>query len=372
MCWPESFSYNQSTKVKSIFKISRWHLSINKKIPDIIILLQKKGNIVKNFIGWTLGSIITLLGSVMMIGVAFLPGLIFTIIGLSLIPSFRVFLVQKTNIVAGNDTKKLIYLVLWVAFVGSTVYWGNEEQQKRETAQAKEQEVKQKVIQAQKEVELAKLKKEKDARTAYFNSSKESVMKEIESLKDQKEYLKAIKKTNLYIQTQDKDLIALKDSIANIQRKIEIERKTNKILSDLKTIPAKDIDKNYKLYRELAAMHPENNKYQKKTKYYKGKIEKRDIRIAAEKIFYGEIPIQSAWDGSYYEVERYLKSVANDPDSIDIENCTEPYKADKGWIVLCKYRGRNAFGGMILKHNWFIIRQNQVIGVEEPSAYSIK
>ena len=32
------------------------------------------------------------------------------------------------------------------------------------------------------------------------------------------------------------------------------------------------------------------------------------------------MPIASAWDGSYAEVERYLKRVANDPDSIDVDD----------------------------------------------------
>lgn len=327
---------------------------------------------VKNFISWTFGIIMIIVGLIIMIGGMLLSGLILAFIGLTLIPNFRVFLTEKTNIVAGSDAKKLIYLVLWLAFVGSIVYWSIDERQKLEIAKVEEQRVKQNKIQSEREARLVKLKKDRDDRTVYFNKNKESVIKEINSLKEKKEYRMALEKANLYIQTNDKDLIALKDDIASMQRKIEIERKTDKILSDLKTIPAANIDENYKLYNELVNMHPENNKYQKKMNHYKDKVIERDARIAAEKIFYGEIPIRSAWDGSYREVERYLESVAHDPDSIDVENCTEPYKAKTGWIVLCKYRGKNAFGGMILKHNWFVIRQRQVVAVESPNTYSIK
>ena len=37
---------------------------------------------------------------------------------------------------------------------------------------------------------------------------------------------------------------------------------------------------------------------------------------------FGKPPIASAWDGSYSAVERYLKKVAKDPDSVKIASCT--------------------------------------------------
>lgn len=75
----------------------------------------------------------------------------------------------------------------------------------------------------------------------------------------------------------------------------------------------------------------------------------------------GEKPVASAWDGSYYEVERYLKRVAHDPDSIDMAGCSEALQTDAGWTVRCEYRGRNAFGGLILKNGLFVIKHGQVV-----------
>ena len=326
----------------------------------------------KNFTAWTLSIIMIVMGLLIMIGGMFLPGLILAFIGLTFIPNFRAFVVEHTNIVAGSEARKLIYTTLWVTFIGSVIYWSMGETKKHEIAEAEAAKARQNMLEEQREARLVKLQKEQDERTAYFNENKESIIKDIQSLKDQKEYLKASEKVNLYIQAEDADLLALKNEISNIQRQIKIDKRTELILSELKTVPADNIDKNYKLYKELVSIHPENNKYQKKMEHYKNKVVERDARIAAEKIFYGEKPVRSAWDGSYREVERHLESAAHDPDSIDIENCTEPYKAKEGWIVLCKYRGKNAFGGMVLNHNWFVIRQNRVISVEDPDAYSVK
>ena len=84
----------------------------------------------------------------------------------------------------------------------------------------------------------------------------------------------------------------------------------------------------------------------------------------------GEKPKQSAWDGTYYAVEVYLKRVANDPDSIDVESCTKVYTSEDGWLVGCNYRGKNAFGGLIKKSNWFTILQGRVVKMDPYTAYS--
>jgi hypothetical protein len=86
----------------------------------------------------------------------------------------------------------------------------------------------------------------------------------------------------------------------------------------------------------------------------------------------GPHPTPSAWDGTYFPVKQYLKKVANDPDSIEIDECTKVYHTDAGWLVGCNYRGRNGFGGMVRQANWFTIVHGTVIAMHEPSAYSPK
>jgi hypothetical protein len=67
----------------------------------------------------------------------------------------------------------------------------------------------------------------------------------------------------------------------------------------------------------------------------------------------GSSPLQSAWDGSYHYVESYLQEIANDPDSIDVEKCTKAVLTDSCWKTVCKYRGKNAFGGLVVKIDTF-------------------
>ena len=70
-------------------------------------------------------------------------------------------------------------------------------------------------------------------------------------------------------------------------------------------------------------------------------------------------------------MEKHLKRIANDPDSIEIDNCTEVYNMKSGWVVGCDYRGRNGFGGMVRKYNWFTIVHNTVIQQHEVNALEL-
>lgn len=85
---------------------------------------------------------------------------------------------------------------------------------------------------------------------------------------------------------------------------------------------------------------------------------------------FGPKPTASTWDGSYYEVKRYLEKVANDPDSIKIQGCT-PVSVDEksGWVVGCDYRGKNAFGGVIKNSHWFVIKNGQVVKMLPADSY---
>ena len=80
-------------------------------------------------------------------------------------------------------------------------------------------------------------------------------------------------------------------------------------------------------------------------------------------------PIASAWDGSYSAVERYLKRIARDPDSVEIDECTEVRFTRDAWLVGCNWRGRNGFGGMNRGANWFSIRDGEVVEMHDFSSF---
>jgi uncharacterized protein YgiM (DUF1202 family) len=76
--------------------------------------------------------------------------------------------------------------------------------------------------------------------------------------------------------------------------------------------------------------------------------------------------------GSYSEVRRYLRATANDPESIEVEQCTDVYTSDQGWLVGCDYRGDNAFGGTVRQSNWFTIVDGRVAERHDPDAFSVE
>lgn len=78
----------------------------------------------------------------------------------------------------------------------------------------------------------------------------------------------------------------------------------------------------------------------------------------------GKEPVPSNWDGAYYEVERLLKRTAHDPDSIDMEPCTKAVVTETGWRTRCAFRGRNAFGGLILTEGVFEIRHGEAYEIQ--------
>lgn len=84
---------------------------------------------------------------------------------------------------------------------------------------------------------------------------------------------------------------------------------------------------------------------------------------------FGEKPTQSAWDGSYMEVQFYLEDRAKDPGSVEIHRCTEVYHSESGWLVGCDWGARNGFGGMAREYNWFTIRHERVVAIHPPEQY---
>jgi hypothetical protein len=75
--------------------------------------------------------------------------------------------------------------------------------------------------------------------------------------------------------------------------------------------------------------------------------------------------VNSAWDSSVRQVERYLKKNLKDPKSFDaIEWSPVASRSDGGYQVRCKYRAKNSFGGYIMANQIFIMNsEGNVISV---------
>lgn len=315
---------------------------------------------------WILGIFLMAIGMLLMRTPWFLAGLILIIIGMTFIPKLRDIAYKKTNINLSKGIRKGIYSILWIALFGSMMHTSMQE------AQIKAEKDKQLLAEQQK-IRLAKQKEQLDKRSEYFQRNREEVIQKIKDLGAEMEYAKGVKVASLYVQTKDEELLALKKKFQALHQQARVDKRSEVILAQLKKIPASQIEKNFNLYKELHEMHPKNERYEKKMNHYGGKIAKMKAQKAAEERFYGEKPMRSGWDGSYLVVERYLKRVMHDPSSLDVDNCTYAHKVKNvGWVVGCRYRGKNKFGGLVLNENWFVIRQNRVVGVKDPKEFSFQ
>jgi hypothetical protein len=74
----------------------------------------------------------------------------------------------------------------------------------------------------------------------------------------------------------------------------------------------------------------------------------------------------SAWDGSVYQVEDYLEDHLKDPDSVQYIEWSAVVKIGSGYVVRCKYRAKNSFGGYVLAHQYFRMdKKGNVVAVSE-------
>jgi len=63
-----------------------------------------------------------------------------------------------------------------------------------------------------------------------------------------------------------------------------------------------------------------------------------------------EAVVNSPWDGSVWQVERYLKKRLKDPESFEAVEWSQVAKTSSGaYKVRCVYRAKNSFGGYVVE-----------------------
>jgi hypothetical protein len=76
----------------------------------------------------------------------------------------------------------------------------------------------------------------------------------------------------------------------------------------------------------------------------------------------GRKPVCGGWDGECTGLEAHVRQTANDPDSIDVERCTDPVLTEaRCWMTQCDVRGKNAFGALVLQRQTFMM---STLGIE--------
>lgn len=253
-----------------------------------------------------------------------------------LLPPVRSFVYSKTNKELPVKVRAVSIFVLVIAF---GVFLGQSQDRKAQELAAQ---------QAQEKAEkTAQIRQEK---IDYFNANREEIISLAKAALSAKEYQSVLSQSNKYLVAGDKELEQMNAQAKKELAAIQKAEKTEKLLAELKSVPTEEYEKNKNLYQQLVNLHPDNEKYKSKLKFYKTKIseEKEKARIAAERKKKIERQF-SAWDGSHRGIERLIKKTMNDPDSYNHVK-TVYWDMGKHLVVKTTFRGKNAFGGVVV--NW--------------------
>ncbi|MBL4709735.1 MAG: zinc ribbon domain-containing protein [Flavobacteriales bacterium] len=202
---------------------------------------------------------------------------------------------------------------------------------------------------------------QKQQGSTYFKNNKNTIISDIQKKINVKQYQQALLQINKYQHVNSPEINKLN---ATVKEQIT--------LTKLKSLPAKKYHENLKLYNQLISLKPNNIKYKNKVTYYQNKVNAEEINIASRKLLYGAKPIKDHWTNGYIEIEKHLQHAAHDPSSIQFDNCSDVFfNENKGWLIRCTYRGKNAYGALIKNTNWFTVKHSTVTQQHRANAYKI-
>jgi len=205
-----------------------------------------------------------------------------------------------------------------------------------------------------------------------FLEARDSLLRFVRTAISEGDLQSAVRTSGEYLSVGDEEMAALHEEAQAARLALQDKELEQEILTRLRTIPASNWDQNRSLYSRLIQLNPNEPRYKERFDRYDALIKRREEQRRARLAAFGDPPVKSAWDGTYRVVKEYLRGVMNDPGSLEMDGCTDVRYVDRGWLVGCDYRGRNAFGGMVRQSNWFIIVHGRVIAMEESSAYTIR
>jgi hypothetical protein len=200
-----------------------------------------------------------------------------------------------------------------------------------------------------------------ETKLAEYRSQQDELLRTLDRLIAEKKWDEAVQKASAYKELDAPELQARYKKAREMQ-----------LADQVKSVPSDNLAINLAIYKELSELNPEEPRYRQRYQHYQSKLDERKKQTEAFVAKYGRAPIRSSWDGSNSRVERYLKQVLRDPNSLAMDNCSEPHASDDGWIMLCSYRAKNGFGGMNKEAKWFVFRNEEIVAYREPTYYSIK
>lgn len=237
---------------------------------------------------------------------------------------------------------------------------------------------------------------------SHFTDNRETIIINLRESMETGDYESVISLSDIYLITNDEQLNELNKVAKERLLEREIEKQTNLLLAKVKPIPASDYEQNLVIYQQLLSLHPNDEKFTEKVRFYKTKqlhalVNELQENQNKEKLYYyqelseinpnneeyknqvmihtgklryektlqklentGQLASQkndprqikinnqfSSWNGSHKNLTRFIKKQMNDPSSYEH---VETVYWDKGNYLIVKttFRGKNAYGGIVL------------------------
>lgn len=261
--------------------------------------------------------------------------------GLSMIVASGLLLPPVRNYVYSNTNKKIppIFRVISIFVLLLTFgYFIGQVQDKK----AQDLAVHQAQEKAQKEAHL------RQEIIDQFNDDREQIINSAKNALSEKDYQSAISQTNKFLVVGNEEINEINAKANKELIAIENTKKTESLLTELKTVPEKDYRKNLNLYTRLLDLHPNNESYKTQVTYYTDKLAEEEKKQKADESRKKKIEAQfSKWNGSHRNLEKIIKKSMNDPDSFDHVE-TKYWDSGDYLVVQTTFRGKNAFGGVVV------------------------
>jgi len=282
---------------------------------------------------WLFGLIFLLLGVLSIIDLS-LGSIALFIIASLLLPPIRNFIYKKTNKELSTELRSIIIFILFALFGILAQISENKKINELKKSTSKEK--------------IEKIKKLRNERIIYFQSHRLEIINKLKNNLLKKKYENVISLSKLYLISSDQELENIYNEAKKQFQEIEKKRITKETIQKLKKLPSAKYKQNKEYYKILVDMHPDNQQYKSKLKYYTKLLNQKEKKekLALEKA--NKIKKQfNNWDGSHNKLELYIKNRMNDPDSYKHVRTTYSEK-DNFLIVKTTFRGKNTFGGVVL------------------------
>lgn len=216
-------------------------------------------------LSWLLGILLILSGFIMLFETP-LAGVIMISASLLILPPARDFVYSKTKKEISFTVRSLTVFALIV--VASMFIEQNQDKKEQEIV-AKEQ--------------AEKIAPIKQQNIDYFFANRETIIAALNTNLASNDFQAVISTSSKYLASGDDELNKLYSTAKDKLDKIQKDKKTKDLLSELKKTPTKEFEKNKNLYSQLASLYPDNERYKNKIDFYSKKIEKqKEIKLTAE------------------------------------------------------------------------------------------